>query len=716
MRLENRLWTLGNMFVIILVVLSARVVYWPLVRGEELQPVTVSLAAAQRYTEVLREETGELQEAVDVIIGDSAFGKLPQPVIQRTIDLMATITRGSIYDLNGRVLAYDFQSSEGDRQRIYTEPSLTHVIGYVSGLRTGIAGLELTYNEVLLGLNRLDNQLEQITHQEILGSDLVLTIDSHVQRTADQALGGKAGAIVVLDAETGAVLAMASAPRFDPNRILEPGYIQGLEETCGGAPACSGVFINRATQALYTPGSTFKTVTLIAALDTGQVTPETVFDFGQPISTPNGIYYIYETDGGVIPDPNHAESQLNLEMSYAKSANAAFARIGDEMPADVLVDYAARFFFSVPPDEIPPLEIEFALPQLTNNLTEIYDNNLLQASTAIGQGELLSNPLNMALVVLAVLNDGDLPLPYLIQEIRDPDGNVIQTQPRRDIIQNLMSPETARIVKGMMETVVERGSGGNASVAGMTVGGKTGTAQVGGDQLPHAWFIGFAETEERRVVIAVIVENAGEGHNIAAPLFAQVADVAINQLGQSVNEVVGTLTSPEEEQSENQPEEPTGINLPTPDILHDPTKVDIVNGPGTCLGEYNGPQGSGIFVWPVDPQYRKLVGDDFIPKHPGIDLGASTGAAVYAADAGVVVFANWSGVGYGNTVVIDHGNGYRTLYAHLSQIGTHCGAELQAGDVIGLADNTGNSSGPHLHFEIRLPDGFLNPWNYLPPP
>src|SRR5207248_697062 len=127
------------------------------------------------------------------------------------------------------------------------------------------------------------------------------------------------------DASTGAVLAMASQPRFDPNRVLDPAYTTGLLNGCGGAPGCQSVFVNRATQGLYTPGSTFKTVTLIAALDTGQVTPATVFDFGQRLSGPNGGYYVYNVGGGVVPDPNHVEPQLSLEMSYAKSANAAFA-------------------------------------------------------------------------------------------------------------------------------------------------------------------------------------------------------------------------------------------------------------------------------------------------------------------------------------------------------------------------------------------------------
>src|SRR5205823_6133734 len=133
-------------------------------------------------------------------------------------------------------------------------------------------------------------------------------------------------------------------------------------------------------------GSTFKTVTLIAALDTGQVTPATVFDFGQRLSGPNGGYYVYNVGGGVVPDPNHVEPQLSLEMSYAKSANAAFARIGDEMPASVLLNYASRFDFSVPDAQAWKLELPWAAPQLANNTAALSSNAYLRATTAIGQG------------------------------------------------------------------------------------------------------------------------------------------------------------------------------------------------------------------------------------------------------------------------------------------------------------------------------------------
>ncbi|MEP7358059.1 MAG: penicillin-binding transpeptidase domain-containing protein, partial [Anaerolineales bacterium] len=451
MSFDGRVWRLGNVITLAVVLLSARIVYWTVVRAGDLRPVTVSEAAAEAYLQALQEQQHNTDLAIQILRGNSAFEQLPQPVIQRTIDLLGSITRGSIYDRNGRRLAYD-QPQAGGPLRMYTEPSLAHVLGYVSGIRAGISGLELTYNDSLLGLDRLDAQLQQTMHQPIVGSDLVLTVDSGLQRAADDVLAGKAGAVVVLDGQTGAVLAMASQPRYDPNRILDPDYLAGLLGCA--APECQGAFVNRATQGLFTPGSTFKTVMLMAALDTGQVTPQTIFDFGQPVNGPDGSYYVYNVGGGVIPDPNHKEAQLSLEMSFAKSANAAFARIGDEMPAKVMIDYAARFGFSAPLPGGGQLEIPWAQPQLAGDVNRLNDDALLRASTAIGQGELLAHPLAMAMVVMAAINHGDLPMPYLVEEVRSPAGQPLAQQPARRLIKGLMKPETADLVRGMLISVV----------------------------------------------------------------------------------------------------------------------------------------------------------------------------------------------------------------------------------------------------------------------
>jgi hypothetical protein len=139
-----------------------------------------------------------------------------------------------------------------------------------------------------------------------------------------------------------------------------------------------------------------------------------------------------------------------------------------------------------------------------------------------------------------------------------------------------------------------------------------------------------------------------------------------------------------------------------------------VYGEGACEGSLDGAYGTGTFIWPADN--HTLSGNDYWSGHLGIDIGVGEGGHIYAADSGVVVFAGWATGGYGNTLMIDHGNGYQTLYAHLSKIAVGCGRSVQQGNVIGYAGSTGNSTGPHLHFEVRYLGGFINPWFVLPAP
>jgi penicillin-binding protein A len=277
---------------------------------------------------------------------------------------------------------------------------------------------------------------------------------------------------------------------------------------------------------LYIPGSTFKTVTLIAALDTGLVQPDAVFDFGPPRTRPDGTtYFVYEVDGGVIPDPNHKERVLNLADSFSYSANAAFAKLADDLGGDTLLDYAARMGFSTADyNRRFPLELPLRPSQIANDPDAIRTNNLLRAATGMGQGELLATPLNMALVMLAVMNDGTIPVPYLVESVRDPEGNVLRQQSNRQVLRGVMRPETAREVKSMMAYLVDRVLGGQQNMLpGGLTGGKTGTAQLGGNLDPHSWFIGFAERNGHSVIIVVVTEHGGGGAKPAVPVFRQAA-------------------------------------------------------------------------------------------------------------------------------------------------------------------------------------------------
>jgi peptidoglycan glycosyltransferase len=580
MTLERRIWHVGVTFTLLLLLVSCRMVYWHLALGPARWPDSLAAAADIDRDADENETAGTSVTATLAAVPTStpaetpgqAFSPLatPGPAATRTktstpaatpmptrtetptpaatptptLDV-AAIARGSIYDRNGRRLAYDIQDRAspgapgegGYPARFYTEPSLAHVVGYLSGLRVGVIGIEKTYDSTLLGLDQ--------SARPVRGNDVYLTIDSYVQRAAAQALAGKAGAIVALDARTGAVLAMASSPAFDPNRILDPDY-EGELAQCDGAVNCRQALFNRAAQGWYTPGSTWKTITLIAALETGQVTRETTFDFGSPLRDENGrIYYVYTVDGFSIVDPNHQEQRLDLARCFVVSANAAFARIGDEMPANVMIDYAARLGFSRPDGGAPPIEIDASAARLAVDPRSLATDNPLRASTAIGQGELLASPLSLALVVMAVVNDGDVPAPHLTRSIVDPAGRPLAQEPGGYWLRGTMRAETAALVRELMIQVVQIGSGARANLPGFVVGGKTGTAQVAGDAAPHSWFVGFVTSPAGEgVVIAVIVENGGAGSQAAAPLFAQVADAAMRHLGEPVEEIVPEPAAP----------------------------------------------------------------------------------------------------------------------------------------------------------------------------
>lgn len=520
MTLSYRIKQIANVIALLLFALSLQIVYWPMVRGHALQPVVFDPQSVPRaYT---------ASDDASLI----KFEDLPGPVRLRTQRmLLKKVKRGAIYDRNGHVLAHDQKSDKGNFIRVYSTPSPAHVVGYVSPLGLGQSGIESSFNETLLGLQRIDSKFYQLVHQPVEGSDIYLTLDGRIQQTAALALHNRAatGAIVVMNGHTGAILAMVSAPNFDPNVAIN--YQDENHSICGEEVKCE---FNRATLGWYPPGSTWKTVTLIAALDTEQVTPETEFHFDEPRCDASGCYYGYEVDGKFIEDRNHFAQTLTVRQSYALSANTTFARLADEMSHETLIEYARRFGFSRQ-DGVPPLEIEASAAQLANNPKELYSNNVLRASTGIGQGELLASPLSMALVVSAVINDGDIPTPHLLQTIRHPFGDSLADEPHGDWIRQTMRPETAQQVREMMIEVVNNGTGTQAAVPGIIVGGKTGTAQVGGDNPPHAWFTGFAQNEEQSVVIAVIIENGGEGGQIAAPIFAEVAKTAIQHLSEPSN-------------------------------------------------------------------------------------------------------------------------------------------------------------------------------------
>jgi peptidoglycan glycosyltransferase len=419
----------------------------------------------------------------------------------RAAEASLTEQRGSILDSKGQVIARSVEGADGRLQRVYSDASLAQTIGYVS-TRYGLDGLEASYNGYLSGQQGKDpitSIWSDISRQPLRGNDLVLTVDSSLQRVAAQALGQRRGAVVALDPRTGAVRAIVSAPGYDPNKLdaLGSSLLQDPDKP----------LLNRVTQGLYPPGSTYKTVTATAALDSGVVKPSDIYKCvdgivirGFPIACTNAP---------------PGETEWDFLHAYAYSINATFAQVALQIGAGRFTDYSHRFGLG----DSQPFDIDVAtslVAQPGNNL-----NDVLLASSGFGQGQLAVTPLQMALVAATVANNGVEPSPYLVAQVRDADGNVVSDR-HPDAHGEVMRAQTAATMKEFMSTAVAIGFGREAGLAGLDVAGKTGTAETGGSDAAHAWFIGFAPVSAPRIAVAVIVENGGSGGITAGPIAAQI--------------------------------------------------------------------------------------------------------------------------------------------------------------------------------------------------
>jgi peptidoglycan glycosyltransferase len=424
----------------------------------------------------------------------------------RAIEEEMKIQRGVIISADGVELAVNTVGGDYGQYflREYPQGSLTSPwLGYNS-LRYGRAGVERVYNEELsgqsglLGITSYWDELLGKTHR---GADLKLTINMAVQRVAAEALGDRKGAVVALDPRTGAVLAMVSYPRYNPNQI------DSLWTEINSDPDTP--LLNRGAQGLYPPGSVFKTIVAAAALDTGAVTPETPFtDTG---SVTAGGFVVNNYGDKVYGGHDFAEA-------FASSINTTFAKVGIDLGVATLASYAEAFGFG---KESPwPLG---GSKSLFPDPSEMDKAHLAQAS--YGQGEVLATPLQMALAAAAVANGGQIMKPYVVSRVSDYHGSVIEeTKPQ--VWLTPISSETAAVLRALMIEVVNSGTGTEAALSGVQVAGKTGTAEVA-DGEPHAWFTGFAPADDPQVVVAVLVENGGTGGGVAAPIVRQVIAAAL---------------------------------------------------------------------------------------------------------------------------------------------------------------------------------------------
>ena len=459
--------------------------------------------------------------------------------IQRVVQF--TIARGVIEGADkGTIFAKNRKVKRGGEDlyfRKYPQHKLAaQTVGYSTVSRSQ-SGLERSMNDYLTGANtNLTNAfkqvLDKIGNATVHGNDLVLTIRPGVQRLAESLLGTRCGAVVAMNPHTGAVYVMASTPTYDLNQIERPnGYARVLKirGECSGSSA----LLNRATQGLYTPGSTFKTITAAAALDTGTYTASSTFnDPGYCVE------YGKQVSNAGNPDQGGREvfGHLNFVQAFQHSVNSVFCNIGKQIGAGTILAYTKRFgFYKTPPLETPANErAASGLYKARDGALRLYDpkdpNTVDPGRLAFGQEAMLVTPLQMAMVAATVANGGVVPKPYVVQKIVAHDGSTVRTTKPSDL-GRAIKPETAATLTQMMVAVTEGGTANSAQIPGIHVAGKTGTAETGVDHVYTAWFISFAPAENPQVAVAVVLEKQlnGFGGSVAAPIAQQVMRALLNR-------------------------------------------------------------------------------------------------------------------------------------------------------------------------------------------
>ena len=418
------------------------------------------------------------------------------PLNTRAALMEKDIRRGRILDRAGRVLAES--SAEGVRSYPYAR-ILAPVTGYQTE-RYGATGIEQAEGLALSGATPDAVQMGplQTLLRSDAGYDVRLTVDAVLSETAWDALGGRRGAVVVLDAETGGVLAMVSAPSFDPSAAESH-----WDELSARADS---PLLNRAAQGLYPPGSTFKPLIADAALEAGVTNPDEVFTCTGELAI-GADYVLHESHGEV-------HGKLRLSDALRESCNVTFATLALRLGDRGLSNAFSRFGIG---EALTTPEINMAAAHVPP-LERLSDGDLAQIG--IGQGQLLITPLQMALTADAFANGGRMMRPYLVDAVLTAEGTPLY-EGSPSVWRTATTAERAAIIDGYMSEVVAAGTGTAADVAGVRVTGKTGTAE-NASGTDHAWFIGSAERRGRRIVLAVLVEEGGFGGRAAAGIAQKV--------------------------------------------------------------------------------------------------------------------------------------------------------------------------------------------------
>lgn len=426
--------------------------------------------------------------------------------------------RGVIVTTDGTIVAESVQApDQRGFERVYPfGPVFAHAVGYTSFL-VGDSGLEAVYADELRSRRDLtiSDLLAAVLGRDLRPESIEITIDPELQLSAFEALGTNRGAVVALDPSTGAVLALVAKPSFDPEALTTDNASEYWESLLNDD---SGPLIDRATEELFPPGSTFKTVVTATAIDTGFAEPSTVFDDPAELELPGSTATISNFDDR----PCNDGSTTTLLQAFVRSCNTIYGSLAMQLGAEDIGITSEALGFNQ--------EIEFAwsVPQAVWPTEDLAEDLPALAQSGIGERDVRTTPLHMAMIASTVANGGVTPLPYIVQRVFDADGQTVEeTTPRE--FGRAMAPGTASVLAQMMERVVTEGTGRRAAVPEVRVAGKTGTA-AGPSGFPHSWFIGFAPVDAPSIAIAVLVEGspvAGEnasGGTVAAPIASDVIE------------------------------------------------------------------------------------------------------------------------------------------------------------------------------------------------
>ncbi len=425
---------------------------------------------------------------------------------RRVLDAEFAQNRGAILAGDVQIATTTPVKDRFQYQRSYPQGSLYASVTGWYAYDFGRSALEASYSSELAGTassQTIDRLVDLFTGATPVGATVQTTINPKLQQIATQQLGTKKGAVVAIDPKTGAILAMVTTPTYDPNTLSTHDLTAARAAWTALNADATRPLSDRGTREIYPPGSTFKLVTAAAALENGMA-PDTMLDTPSSLTLPNSSSVLGNST-------SCGNGQQTMDRALQLSCNTAFANLGATLGAAKLKAQAEKFGFNT----TPMTDVTAAKSQFPSKLDAA--QTML---SAIGQYDVAASPLQMAMVVSAICNDGVMKTPYLVSEVRSADLRVLYRHGPDD--KQAMSAGSAQALQQMMVNVVQQGTGTAAQVSGVTVGGKTGTAQRDLSQNPYAWFVSFAKNPD--IAIAVFIEDAAvertdiAGGRLAGPI------------------------------------------------------------------------------------------------------------------------------------------------------------------------------------------------------